>query len=313
MMNRKRSKGEKVYGGSLFPRSETHQVGFGPQSTLYSTSEAASWSFAYVSRQTEQPYQQKYDACPHTMIAVMLGSSVGVTLQMRNWRKREELAPGGFSIVPGGMSFEVGIDTQSETLLLYLNRSTMISLSSELGDGDTDAVELLPQLGVVDPFVEYAARSLFKVSQGLSPVETLYAEQVTNALAAYLIVNHSRLNRSNMRGVRPARLEAGLLRRVHEYINANVASPILLEQIAKQVGMSTVRFYRAFKLETGQTPYQYVLKLRIEYARRMIDELDKPLAQIAVESGFANQTHFTRIFKKIVGVSPGVYRGAGGT
>ena len=70
--------------------------------------------------------------------------------------------------------------------------------------------------------------------------------------------------------------------------------------------MSPAHFARAFKETMGLGPHQYLLHLRLERARRMLDAEDAVLSNIAQRAGFADQAHFTRLFKREYGVTPGI-------
>jgi AraC family transcriptional regulator len=64
------------------------------------------------------------------------------------------------------------------------------------------------------------------------------------------------------------------------------------------------------KASTGRTPHQFVLELRIQKARRLLEETSKPLVQVMLESGFNEQGHFTKAFQRSEGITPGAYRRA---
>jgi AraC family transcriptional regulator len=74
--------------------------------------------------------------------------------------------------------------------------------------------------------------------------------------------------------------------------------------LAQQTGYSPYHFARLFRQTTGESPHHFVLRQRIERAQRLLKETDVPLAHIAVESGFANQSHLTRVFKQHRGLTP---------
>ena len=98
------------------------------------------------------------------------------------------------------------------------------------------------------------------------------------------------------------------LSRVMEHIEANVARPITLSELAVIAGLSVFHFSRVFKRQTGTTPYQAVTAKRLELSRRLIAAGDIPLAEIALVCGFSSQAHFTTAFSKHMGMSPGRYR-----
>jgi AraC-like DNA-binding protein len=110
----------------------------------------------------------------------------------------------------------------------------------------------------------------------------------------------------------PVRSHGGLapqvLRRVREYIDAHLAENIELEALANTAGLSRCHFARAFKQSLGTAPHCYLMQRRLERARQLIAETELPLAQIALECGFSDQSHFSRRFLQYVGVTPRSFR-----
>lgn len=96
--------------------------------------------------------------------------------------------------------------------------------------------------------------------------------------------------------------------RVKGYIAANLAEPIAIEDLAAQVGLSASYFSRAFRATFGEAPYVHVLRRRIEQACALMLASDDPLSQIAVECGLADQSHFTRLFRRFLGTTPHAWR-----
>lgn len=100
------------------------------------------------------------------------------------------------------------------------------------------------------------------------------------------------------------------LKRVIDFIEANLQESIGLDDLARAAGLSANHFLRVFKLATGETPYHFLRARRLERARQMLADDAMPLAELALECGFANQAHFTAAFSREVGISPGRYRRA---
>jgi AraC family transcriptional regulator len=100
------------------------------------------------------------------------------------------------------------------------------------------------------------------------------------------------------------------LRRVIDFIEAHLQESIGLDDLAEAAGLSPNHFLRVFKLATGETPYHFLRARRLERARRLLAEDAMPLAELALECGFANQAHFTAAFSRELGISPGRYRRA---
>jgi AraC family transcriptional regulator len=98
------------------------------------------------------------------------------------------------------------------------------------------------------------------------------------------------------------------IRRVTEFIGANLARAIRIEELAAVTQLSTGHFRHAFRCSMSEPPYAYVLRRRMEHAQELMLLTDKPLSQIALDCGFTDQPHLTRLFRRIVGVTPAAWR-----
>ncbi|WP_353619630.1 AraC family transcriptional regulator [Rhizobium sp. ICMP 5592] len=99
------------------------------------------------------------------------------------------------------------------------------------------------------------------------------------------------------------------IRRARDLIEEDPSAPLTLAELADACGLSHFQFLRAFTRATGLTPHAYLLQRRIHEARRLIAS-GTPLAEAAFASGFADQSHMTRLFVRNFGISPGAYAAA---
>lgn len=100
----------------------------------------------------------------------------------------------------------------------------------------------------------------------------------------------------------------GTLRPTTEYIEAHYAENITMEDLAAMVKMSTTHFRRQFTRTFGISPGRYITIIRINAARHLLETTDNLLADIALETGFWDQSHLTKLFKRERGITPGEYR-----
>ena len=159
----------------------------------------------------------------------------------------------------------------------------------------TYAVES-PQIRHLMLALKYEADS--RNAHGLAMVEA-----VTSALG-HLLVRHAGVEQP-----RPIHNRGGLSavakRRVLELIDAELDARLTVEMLSREVGLSAAHFARAFKETMGRAPHQYLLALRLERARRLLETTEASLSDIAQRAGFADQAHFTRLFKRAFGTTPG--------
>ena len=103
-------------------------------------------------------------------------------------------------------------------------------------------------------------------------------------------------------------IKAPLLR-VQNYIQENFYRPLTLDELAAVAGLSTFHLIRRFKREIGITPYEYLMNVRIEAAKKLL-AAGMPVSQVALDAGFYDQSHLNRHFRRILGFPPGKYRAA---
>jgi len=101
----------------------------------------------------------------------------------------------------------------------------------------------------------------------------------------------------------PSGLEGSVLRRIRVYIDAHIGEHISLDDLARQAGISRFHFARQFRLTTGESPMGYLRRVRIERSKSILQSRETTIAEVA----FSDQSHFTRTFGRMVGVSPGSF------
>jgi AraC family transcriptional regulator len=101
----------------------------------------------------------------------------------------------------------------------------------------------------------------------------------------------------------PARLE-----RVVTFVSAALSKPVGVRDMAGVACMSPFHFSRVFKRATGHSPHNFLMRKRVERASELLAETDMPIKEIAHAVGYRTQTHFTSVFRRLAGMSPGRYR-----
>ncbi|MEO0882314.1 MAG: helix-turn-helix domain-containing protein [Pseudomonadota bacterium] len=103
-------------------------------------------------------------------------------------------------------------------------------------------------------------------------------------------------------------LPSPIMQRIETYVGENLDGEITLRGLADLCGMSESSFSRRFKATKRQTPYQYVMSVRLEEAKRLLKDTHLPLVDVAVATGFSSQSHFATTFKKAMHQTPLQYR-----
>lgn len=97
-------------------------------------------------------------------------------------------------------------------------------------------------------------------------------------------------------------------KRIEHHVEAHLGERVRCATLAAMVRLSTSHFGRAFRTTTGQTPHAYIMARRMAHAKVLMRETAMPLSEIALECGMADQSHFSRVFSTLIGISPGLWR-----
>jgi AraC family transcriptional regulator len=173
-------------------------------------------------------------------------------------------------------------------------------------DGVDSEVELRPQRRFVDSRLGALVAAAHTEMVAGFPSGQLFVDSVEQAMAVALVNGHRVKNRplQTYRGG----LGSARLRRIKELVHAKMGDDLSLDEMAQSIGLSTAHFARMFRTSTGQTPYQFVLRQRVERATAMLRAQDARVLDVALACGFKTQQHFAQVFRDVCGVSPTQYR-----
>jgi len=279
----------------------------------YLSSVDAGWK-GLVAEAFREPRELEHWIVPATTDAsIILFTGGGMRLEQRHanggWKpvcvRHQDLV-----LYPGGASREMRWTSLStmptRTLHLKLSRSLLARTAEEFSHRDRAPLSLMPRSGFQDPLLTQIGLALWHELEQHTPTGSLYAETAAHMLAVHLLRYHSTLGDSLREPTQG--LTQKQLQRVIDRIRDQLGEDLSLETLAQEAGFSPYHFARLFRQATGESPHKFVLRQRVERARQLLKETDAPLAQVALESGFANQSHLTQAFKRHLGLTPRMYR-----
>lgn len=211
-----------------------------------------------------------------------------------NYRKRARTCG------PLTLAFHPPDETHSESF----NDSRALSFNIEVGKGWVDRVG--PYSRVLETPVEFQGGEVVWLAMRLYKEFCLMDELsglAIEGLALEMIAEASRSGAGTSTGKAPRWLEQAL-----EILHDQFSEPLSVSGIARSVGVHPVYLSTVFRRNYRCTVVDYLRRLRVEHACREIVKPDAQLAEVALASGFAHQSHFARIFKRITGLTPGQYR-----
>lgn len=159
-----------------------------------------------------------------------------------------------------------------------------------------------PQLLFFDPRIMALAELIAAEIANPEPLHDLYGD----GLALSLVIDVLKLMKTEPR--KRGALAPWQVRRVTDFIRENCMRSIRLQELADLAGLSQSHFSHSFKASTGMAPHDWQMNERLERAKALLASDAQPLTEVAAETGFSDQAHFTRVFRKHVGTTPARWR-----
>jgi AraC family transcriptional regulator len=214
--------------------------------------------------------------------------------------KRYWFNSGDIIFCPAGISKSLAWEQKNSCILLALEPRLVELVAYE--SIHADQIEFLPQFKIIDPLILQIAHALKSELESGCPSGHLYEESAAAMLAIHML----KINSSVRQLVQEYKggLPKHKLSQIIEYIDEYLAQNIGLSELAEVVGMSQYHFARLFKQSMGITPYQYLIRQRVERAKQLLLQKKLNVADVALECGFANQGHLSYHFKRLLNITP---------
>lgn len=276
-------------------------------------SQGRGWKTLHASLATVNTWSGTHAAHPHHCIAYCVSHPAYLKRRLEGGRVEEmTLRPRQFFTIPGHQPSDWHRRGTTQMLMLYIRQDLIDQVAAEIHPNrpeDTPTEVELP-LGTTDPFLEQFALSILSTLQCPEDGSSaLYAEALSRAAAVHLVRKYAPNVQKSPGAIDASRFSAGRkLQAVIRLIQSELDSDLGLRRLAATAELSESAFSRAFHEALGQTPHQYVLSQRIEKAKSLLLATELSIAEIALRTGFANQSHLTTAFGRSTGQSPGAFR-----
>lgn len=231
------------------------------------------------------------------------------TFRLSGSDRRQAPRPRQVMLLPEGISTNVQAQGRYELLQLHFRRARLRELVEDAGGGafSMDQVDWSN-----DPALAALAEQLCREQAEPGLANRSLVDALLIEIGVGLVRRHSNLSRSPKYGA--AVLSEERYRRVADYIEAELATDLSIDDMARVACLSPFHFTRAFRTRVGETPHRWLMRRRATRARDMLLGGTLPIAQVATACGFSSQSHMNDVFRRLDFPTPGSLRSSrGGT
>ena len=269
------------------------------------SSQLLQWAGIYVQHHHQPAWETPdYSHIRHMLLVHTSKQAVQAERVLDGRRQTEQLSDGSIVIVPATVQHQANWNQENTFTLLFLEPAHLAHVAHE--SINFDRVELIPQFARLDPLIYQIGVSLKAELESPGLSERLFVDSLTTALSIHILRSYSSRQqplREHAGGLSQRKLQQAL-----DYINTYLGGDLSLEAIASIIGMSQYYFARLFKQSMGIAPYQYVIQQRVERAKQLLKQRELSIAEIALQCGFASQSHLNKHFRQLTGMTPKAYQ-----
>jgi AraC family transcriptional regulator len=218
--------------------------------------------------------------------------------------------PGDLAITSPGTNTEVRWDSPEngpiETTHVCIDAALFYKIGGEAANCDPHRIEIVDGFSHKDPLVEQVVRALAEELKHPQTSSRLLADSAARFLTVHLLRHYSAVRIREI-PAKPA-LSLRKVQAVRDYIEANISGALSLDDLASVAHVSSFHFARLFKSATGETPHDFVTRIRMDRAKTLLRDTDSPASSVAKQVGFSSKSHFSAAFRRCFGLTPAGFR-----
>jgi AraC family transcriptional regulator len=264
------------------------------------------WSGILVEKGTATYFSPKNVYSPAFIFSMELSHDFDWSIETTDVRKSIRTTVGNIWVNSPYAPMNHTNDNPAEFLVLAIEPESLYHYYK--GPLPKDKLEFLTDYNLEDPMLSHMLQMLLLevINKGQGGPKLL--ENLLTLIVHYFVDNYSNIECLREGHQTNSSISAEDLRLVDQHIYDHMDSIISIDALASMLNMNKFHFLNEFKAKLGQTPYQYILSLRIEEAKNLLVNTGDALTDIALELGFNDGSHFSRTFKKFTGYTPLQYR-----
>src|SRR5581483_6111 len=253
-----------------------------------------------VTLMSDEPGLVEFGGSARTIVSIHVGPAAVMTCRRAGVSHTGNAVHGDIDVIPPFLPGIWELKHKDTALVVGLEPELLQQAAEEL-DADGSRVEIRNRFQTRDTSLEHIAWALKAEMESGCPGGRLYMDSLATAMASQLVANHSSLQTSlNLNGG----LSPHKLKQVLAFIEENLGADLSLQSIADVAGLSVSHCKVLFRKAVGVPMHQYVIRRRIDRAAELLRKGDLPVSQVALETGFAHQSHLAPQMKRVLGISP---------
>ncbi|GJI90882.1 helix-turn-helix domain-containing protein [Duganella hordei] len=236
-------------------------------------------------------------ARPHHRVAVHVGAAVKAHCACDGRPSARIQTQGDVDVVPAGVDGRWNDDAGCTIFGVWMTED-FVRAATEQMSGAAGRRQLHPQLQLRDPRFVHLAWALRAELEAEAASDPLYAESLCTAMVVRLVCGEAPAD------VKQQKLGTVPAARVLDYIESNLAKRLSLSELAAVAGLSVPHFSALFRQTLNMPAHQYVVRRRVERARTLLLHTKLSMSQVALDVGFAHQSHLAHWMNRILGMTP---------
>ncbi|WP_017314916.1 helix-turn-helix domain-containing protein [Mastigocladopsis repens] len=275
-----------------------------PRSPL-ATSYHANWDGIRLDYHQQPAFETpEHSPQQHVIGISLVKQPINAERVLNGYIQHECIQYGDVTVIPANSCHKSSWELETEFLILSLEKA--LFARAVYDSVDLQQTDILPHFATSDPLLQQIGLALKAELESDGMGSRVYIESLATTLCLHLLKHYS--VSSTKIAIHSEGLSSLKLRQAIEYINQNLEKDLGLAEISTALGVSMYHFSRLFKQSTGYSPHQYVMNCRIERAKRLLAKTEEAIDEICQQVGFQSQSHFTNVFRKLIGTTPKAYR-----
>lgn len=273
------------------------------------SSKNLSWKNIILEKGKSPDFYPTNVATPYFYFALSIENELSWTAFLNDQKMILNTNKGEIWINPPHTPFTHEINEPCHFIILALEEDFVLRIVKQMNCSLTSSLECLNNYNVDDDVMRRFIELVYfeVVNEGKNGGD--YLESLIKTISIYFIKNYTNFNDliagKHKLGMT---IDYNAISKIDNFIDNHINMQISIDELAGLVNLSKFHFLREFKRMIGNTPYQYVLLRRIERAKKYLENQHTTIIEIATQLGFADQSHFSRLFKSNTGLTPAEYR-----